>query len=81
MSKELPSIKETGRNHDRDLSMTHFFGGITSGPMIQLTQGEGNSLDKPDEPGFIQLTKDDAKRVINQLTKWLKGKESYENFY
>lgn len=69
MSTELAMIKGTGKMGS-DLQVLQFAGGEIKGSMLQLTQGSGMTID---EPGFIQLTKNDAKALIMQLTRWVKG--------
>jgi hypothetical protein len=41
------------------------------GPAVQVTQGLGTAINR-DEPGFIVLSPQDAYKVINGLTEWLK---------
>ena len=67
MSTERTIIKGSGKRKV-DLHVTQF-SGDKKGKMLQLTQGFGLGMDNP---GFIQLTKDDAKAVIRELTKWIK---------
>jgi hypothetical protein len=68
MSTELTIIKNTGKSRV-DLQVTEFSGG-SKGRMLQLTQGFGLGMDNP---GFIQLTEQDAKQLLMQLMKWVKG--------
>ncbi len=72
MSNLRYTIKKSGRLN-RDLDITEFLGSVEKGVMLQLTQGlpllSGNN---PDEPGFIQLTKNDAKQLVKQLEIWIK---------
>ena len=74
MSTEITVLKNTG-NDDRKLSLTQYYGGLTKGMMIQLTQGFAAApfSNDPDEPGFIQLTMIDAYQVIGELTRWLQS--------
>ena len=69
MSRELTVIKKTGKK-DTDLQVTQFYGGDKKGIMIQLTQGFGLLFGDNDEPGFIQLTRQDVKKLIKTLRKW-----------
>lgn len=75
MSKDIVRIKGTGRLKNRDLKVTEFMGPDKTGAMIQLTQGFANHLDDNDEPGFIQLSKGDAKVVIEVLQTWVEGEK------
>jgi hypothetical protein len=63
MSTELETIKHTGINRDRDLQVVLF-----RSDFVQLTQGLGMGLY---EPGFIQLSRQDALQVIEVLKDWL----------
>ena len=74
MSTEIDSIPNTGRQN-KELTLTSFWGGDECGVMLQLTQGFGES---PDEPGFIQLTKEDARRVVSVLRGWVLWGGNYE---
>ena len=65
MSTKIKTIKNTGRFNDRDMDITRFAG--RNGQMIQITQGFASSLNDLDEPGFIQITKQDAKELIQAL--------------
>ena len=72
MSTEIATIKNTGREGNRDLDFTQFAG--KRGISIQITQGLASPFaDRNDEPGFIQLTKDEAYETIDVLMKWLAG--------
>ena len=65
MSKQIAVIQGTGRQ-GVDLQLTQYAG--TKEIMIQLTQGFALEID---DPGFIQLTKDDAEELIEQLQLWV----------
>ncbi len=72
MSTTLLTIKNSGKEKV-DLSITQFAG--PNGVMLQLTQGFGGcssmrQLDR-DEPGFVQLTVDDAEKLVKLINKWL----------
>ena len=67
MTKEIGFIKNTGIKKV-DLTITSFYGGISEGEMVQITQGIGTS----DEPGFIQLTPRDTYLLISKLAVWIK---------
>jgi len=79
MSKRITTIKRTGKNRDRDLSITQFLGSEKTGIMLQLTQGSANLLNDPDEPGFIQLSKNDVKVLIDFLESWVILEDKNEN--
>jgi len=73
MSKKIATIKCTGKN-SYDLDITRFVGPDKKGIMLQLTQGLcGYKVfgKIKDEPGYIQLTKQDTYQLILELTKWL----------
>lgn len=67
MSKTLKTIRDTGRNKT-DMTISEFYGGEKNGSMMQVTQGFGRDID---EPGFIQLTKKDAEKLIETISKWI----------
>ena len=69
MSTDLLRIKNTGVE-GADLDFVQFWGGKEKGIMIQLTQGIGGT----DSPGYIQLTKEEAKKVGRELIKWARRK-------
>ncbi len=68
MSTDIATIKNSGRNKV-DLEIIQYSGG-PKGIMLQLTQGFGSALD---EPGYIQLSKDDAEQLVVILNKWLRS--------
>lgn len=70
MSKEITTITNTGKQHDRTLSLSQSCG--PDGPILQLTQGFANYLHDLDEPGFVQLTVTDAYHLTIALANWLK---------
>jgi len=59
-------IKNTGRKKT-DMIISEFYGG-EDGIMLQISQGLGMDLN---EPGFIQLTKKDAKLLQKAIESWL----------
>jgi hypothetical protein len=63
----MATIPHTGKK-DVELQITQFAGPIERGVMLQLTQGFGQALD---EPGFIELMRGDAQRLIPILVSWL----------
>lgn len=69
MSTLLTTIKDTGRD-GVDLDVTRIAGKDHTA-MLQLTQGIG--IAGIDSPGYIQLTKLDAYRTIQELAKWLQS--------
>ncbi len=69
MSKDLGTIANTGIKNV-DLDFTEFYGGDKKGTMIQLTQGLGGISGAEGEPGYIHLTKRDAKLTAFKLLKW-----------
>lgn len=75
MSTKLKTIKNTGVDRHHDLQITEFWGGKSAGPCLQLTQGFGctNLSDNLDEPGFIQVSKEDAIALLESLNRWLVG--------
>lgn len=73
MSYDIAEIKNTGKDN-RILNLNGFTAPSWK-PMVQLTQGFGNA---PDEPGYIQLTVDDAYRVIGALAQWIKDQAEVE---
>jgi len=76
MSTLIDTLKESGRKKT-DLTFTSFWGGNKNKIMLQLTQGFGCSVlcTDPNEPGFVQLTIQDAKETIRILHKWLEVQE------
>jgi len=70
MSKEIASIKGTGQKN-ADLDVTEYYGGKDKGVMLQFTQGLAGIPGVDFEPGYIQLTKKDVKKVIVVLSEWL----------
>jgi hypothetical protein len=75
MNIDLTVIKNTGRERDCDLKISQFNGGSTKGLMIQLTQDFGAKMGF-DEPGFIQLTRIDACKLIDEIKDF-----AYKKFY
>jgi hypothetical protein len=67
MSTEITAIPETGVKGS-ELKITQFAGPAELGPMLQLSQGLGLFLD---DPGFIQLTRQDVEALIPILLEWL----------
>lgn len=65
MSTERIILENTGRHND-DLKIVSFYGGHDKGEMIQLSQICSNT---------IQLTQQDAFKVIAELTNWLSEKK------
>ena len=57
-----------------DISVSEFWGG-PKGPMLQLTQGFGGFASMKqlgeDEPGYVQLTRNDARELASALNTWL----------
>jgi hypothetical protein len=74
MSTEINVIRKSG-SKGAQLQVTKFAGPADRGPMLQLTQGLGTA---PDEPGFIQLTRQDAEELISILLSWLNSSDSPE---
>jgi len=70
MSTLRKTIKSTGKD-GVDLDFTSFAGPEQKGEMLQITQGLGTVI-TPDEPGFIQLTKIDAYRLLQEVAEWLR---------
>jgi len=66
MSFQITTINKSGPN-ELDLDVTSFSGGKEKGMCVQLTQGMGGL----DTPGYIQLTREDARTLIHVLNKWL----------
>jgi len=66
MSFQITTINKSGP-YEADLDITSFCGSKEKGMCLQLTQGLGGL----DTPGYIQLTKDDARTLINVFNKWL----------
>jgi hypothetical protein len=79
MSKIIAKIENTGKGKV-DMDINQFHGGSKNGMMLQVTQGMGSlkvikrigglRIDL-DEPGFIHLTKENARDLAKVLTKWL----------
>lgn len=65
MSTEIAIIEGTGKKNAH-LTVTSFRGPEGKGPMVQLTQGLGGA----NTPGYIQLTKQDARKVVQELIDW-----------
>lgn len=72
MSTELAVIKYTGK-YGQDLQVVQFNGGRGI-KYLQLTQGIGSKSD----PGFIQLSREDAVQLVQEIDKWLRD-TYYEN--
>lgn len=70
MSTEITVMHKVGPA-ERKIAFTQFSGGKEKGICIQLTQGIANMVNDPNEPGFIQLTRDDAYNAIAILKDWL----------
>lgn len=70
MTIERKTLKNTGWK-DVDLQFTSFLGPEEKGQMLQITQGLGTQVNN-DEPGFIQLTRMDAYRLLNEVAEWIK---------
>jgi hypothetical protein len=81
MSTEIIAIPETGVK-GAELQITQFAGPAELGPMLQLTQGLGLFLD---DPGFIQLTRQDVQALIPVLLHWLNKTDppeaSFQHWY
>ncbi len=73
MNHEIRTLNDTGRNHDRDLLFTTFYCGVRGGQMIKIAQGVGCSPAEGPEPGYIELTRDNAAAVIVILQDWIRG--------
>lgn len=70
MSTLMSTISLSGCK-EVDLEISQFSGG-NKGVMLQLTQGfAGSAIGEVGDPGFIQLTKSDAKELVDVLKSWL----------
>jgi hypothetical protein len=72
MSTEIVVIKGSGKWEDRDLSIMELSGGPV-GRMLQIKQHITPNLSgsTPDEPGFVQLNRNDALNLVAILREWL----------
>jgi len=74
MSEEISTLLTEGSGQERVLQFTQFNGGAERGICLQLTQGFGGMGNQfgglVDEPGFIQLTVEEAILTARQLQKW-----------
>lgn len=76
MSKEIGIIKDTGNYNDSDLQIISYCG-PDGKEMIQLTQGFGGS--SKEEPGFIQVTYENLKDIVDKVRKHNWEKEFDKN--
>ena len=64
-STDIATIKNTGTKGTQILTVNQFSAGKDKGIMLQVTQGPGK---------YVQISKDDAKKLSTILAKWAKAK-------